>query len=112
LGISSAALVGNSLSSVSSSHLRDSPCNNFGQIIPVNANQKNLPSSFSNLFSMQHMDPSNNVVHSQPTQFLQQWDISSLQQSFGQLSGKGTPNLFSIAISKFAWPYVVTQIIN
>jgi hypothetical protein len=111
-GISSAASVGNSPSSVSSSHLRDLPCNSFGQMALVHVNQRAMPSSSSNLFSLQHMDTSRNLVQSQPAQLLQQLDISSLLPSFGHFSDKSTPNLLSMQSQKSAWPYVVTQIIN
>jgi hypothetical protein len=92
---------------MSTSRPLDSPCSSFGQIVLVNANQTYSLSSSSNLFSLQHVDSSSNIVCSQLHQFLQQWDFSSIQQPLGQLSDKGAPNLFSMHSRKSVWPYPI-----
>ena len=62
--ISLAASVGNSPSSMSLSHLLDSPCSSFGQIVPRNVNQINSLASSTNMFRLQHVDSLITSVHS------------------------------------------------
>jgi hypothetical protein len=81
----------------------DSPCSNFGQLIP--RNQVDSHDSSTNMFSLQHVDSPSNLVQSQSRQLLQQWDLSSFQHSLGHYPPKGTSKLISLNSKISNWPY-------
>jgi hypothetical protein len=82
-GISSAASVGNSPRSMSSSHIQDSSDNNLIGLVPVNVSPGASPSSSSNSFCMQHVDTQLALVQTQPAKLLQPWDIFTHQPYLG-----------------------------
>lgn len=77
-GISSAASVGNSPSSVEPTQFLDSSCKNLGQIVPhVDVNQMDLLAPSSNMFTAQHMGISTSLVCPQLAQLQHNWNIST-----------------------------------
>lgn len=99
-GISSAASVGNSSSSVAPSLLLESYGNTHGQIVSLR-NQTNLAFPSPNVFTRQHVDLSSQLVASQTVELLHNWNFSPRQC---HLTDTGT-NLLTLPSSKSAYPY-------
>ena len=84
-GISSAASIGNSPSSVEPTQLLDPTYNNLGHIVPlVSVNHMDLSAPSSNLLNEQHVEVSNSLVRSQLVQLLHHWNFPLIPNQFAK----------------------------